>query len=375
MKIFVATVLLVTCCVLLFCRAAVAGNVLDKSVDTYVRDEMIKRHIPGAALAVIWHGRIQKRAFYGDANLEFSVPVTSNTVFNVASITKEFTSVAVMILVEAGKIKLDDHIGTYLNELPSSWQNITIWQLLSHTSGLPDAINQTTSDALADTSEEILRLLRDKPMDFPSGSKWSYNQTNYMLLGLLIEKLSGQSFTQFCTAQLFAPLKLSSPTFGGQTIIKQRTSLYTILGFSTNPPTTLDHLEVFSFKVPPMLYPAGALNISLMDFARWLNALMNGKLITKASMEELWAPARLNDGSTFANYGLGWWLVSQAPHLVVGGNGGGRVAFMVYPKDELAVIVLTNLQGSQPEAIVNGVASQYLRTSKDIRDSCSDGNC
>jgi len=170
-------------------------------VDSYLHDEIAKRHIPGLALAVIRHGRIEKLSTYGYANAEFSVLVGRSTRFQVASITKEFTSVALMMLVEAGQVKLDDPIGAHLDNLPESWWGLTIRQLLNHTTGLPDIINKA-SESLADTPDEAIKLLRDKPMEFAPGSQWSYNQTNYLLLQLLIERLSGMSFEKFCSASL-----------------------------------------------------------------------------------------------------------------------------------------------------------------------------
>jgi len=342
-----------------YSHSTVAGKALERSVDAYVRDEMTKRRIPGLALAVIRRGRIEKVTSYGYANAEFSVPVTSGTLFQVASITKEFTSVGVLELVEAGKLKLDDRIGAYLYNLPAKWQDVTIRQLLNHTSGLPDIINKT-SESLADTPDEALQLLWDKPLDFATGSQWAYNQTNYMLLQLLIEKVSGLSFERFCEARLFAPLQLSSPTFGGQVIIKQRASLYTAVVVGADPPKVLDRPEIYNAKMIPMLYSAGGLNISIEDFAHWIVALLEGKLIGKTSLEALWTSARLSDGHTFDSYGMGWWLSLQSPHPAVGGNGGGRASFFYYQKDGLVVIVLTNLLGSNPESLVDGIAHQYL---------------
>jgi len=326
---------------------------------------MTKRRIPGLALAVIRRGRIEKITSYGYANAEFSVPVTSSTLFQVASITKEFTSVGVMELVEAGELKLDDRIGAYLDNLPVKWRDVTIRQLLNHTSGLPDIINKA-SESLAETPDEALQLLRDKPLDFATGSQWAYNQTNYMLLQLLIEKVSGLSFEQFCKARLFAPLQLSSPTFGGQVIINQRASIYTAVVVGADPPKVLDRLEIYNAKMIPMLYSAGGLNIPIEDFAHWIVALLNGKLISTASLEDLWTPARLNDGHTFDSYGLGWWLALQSPHPAVGGNGGGRASFFAYQKDGLVVIVLTNLLGSNPQSLVDAIGHQYLTPSDQL---------
>jgi len=175
----------------------VAGPARDGSVDAYVRGEMAKRRIPGLALAVIQHGHIETISSYGRADLAFDIPVTSSTLFNVAPISKAFTAVNLMTLIESGRLRLDDHVGAYLDQLPPSRQDVTIRQLLNHTSGLPDiAVNQYTTDTVANSPQEAIQALRDRPMDFVPGGQYRYNQSSYMLLGLLIEKLSGQPYSK-----------------------------------------------------------------------------------------------------------------------------------------------------------------------------------
>jgi CubicO group peptidase (beta-lactamase class C family) len=168
---------------------------------------MIKRHIPGLALTVIRHGRVTKMSSYGQASLEFSVPVTSKTIFNVASVTKTVTAVAVMKLVEAGKLKLDDSIGKYLEGLPDGWP------------------------------------------------QYRYNQTNYVLLGLLIEKLSRLSYTRFCQTQLFGPAGLTNAQFGDtQKLIKNRGPIYTPYKFDAQGKPTPTDLRLLHWNGPPMAY-------------------------------------------------------------------------------------------------------------------------
>src|SRR6185437_35265 len=139
---------------LLVGQSAVASDAVERSVDTYIQSQMKQRHIAGLALAVIQNGRLQKTAAYGYANLDPKVPVTADTVFNVASITKAFTAVAVMQLVEAGKVGLDERVIAYLPDLPPQWHAVTVRQLLNHTSGLPDImVNSHATDVIADTPQ------------------------------------------------------------------------------------------------------------------------------------------------------------------------------------------------------------------------------
>lgn len=276
------------------------------------------------------------------------------------------------MLVESGKLHLDDDIGQYLDGLPTNWRTIPVRRLLNHTSGLPDiAIDQYTTNKIAETTEEALKLLRDRPMDFTPGTDWRYNETNYMLLGMLIEKLSGQSFVQFCTERMFKPFDVKAAVFGdSRAIVKNRATVYTPFRFGKGRPVLLDHLEVLNYEFPPMSYPADGLNISITNFAAWLVALLNGKIITQISLDQIWQPAKLKDGSTperpatpsiWRRYGLGWVLKLDSSHPMAGGTGGLRAAFFVYPKDKLAVIVLTNGQGTRPESLADDIAHRYFR--------------
>jgi len=345
---------------------------ISKDLDAYVQAEMTRRHIPGLALAVIQGQQLRKMSTYGYASVEYSVPVQPATVFHLASISKVFTSVAVMVLVDSGKLNLDDRIGKYLDGLPPKWQSISIRRLLSHTSGLPDFLTnpEVSLATVADTPQGTLKALRSRPMDFEPGSRWQYNQTNYMLLSMLIEKLSGQSFAQFCKSHLFAPLSLESAVFADQrAVVANRATEYTRLDLTNEANPMLDHAELLDYRMAPILYPGGGMNISVADFSRWLMALTAGKLISKQSLETLWMPAQLKDGKSvdgleypapWTSYGLGWMLNPHGNHPQAGHMGGARTSMAVFPKDDLAVIVLTNLQGDEPDSLLTEIANRYL---------------
>ena len=349
------------------------GNSLDDSVDSYVRDVMVQRHIPGLALAVVRQGRLDRLATFGQASIEFSVPVTSATLFNVASVTKSFTAVGVMKLVEIGKLKFDDAISNYLDGLPEAWRGVKIRQLLGHTSGLPDIVKSPSPELIAQTPEEAMSLLRDSPMQFAPGTQYRYDQTDYMLLGLLIEKLSGLSYVQFCQTQLFAPAGLRDPQFGDtQTLIRNRGPVYSPYNWDANGvPHPGGLLKVLNGKGPPMVYPNNGLNISVRDLARWVVALMNYRIIGKASLDTLLAPLRLSDGRlseipASPNYPWrseavgGLLLIPDAVHPAAGSTGGPYAAYLLYPGDKFAVVVLTNTQESNPDGIASDIARKYL---------------
>lgn len=349
-------------------RAPVLAQDQGAAVDRYLQAEMARRGIPGLQVAVVRHGRIEKLASYGKANLELEVPVTDDLLFQINSTTKSFTSVGVLMLAEAGQLALDDPIGKHLEGLPASWRDVTIRQLLSHTSGLPDIVdNPMSGTMLARNVPDALRLLGPKPMMFPRGTSWSYNQTNYMLLGMLIEAKTGMPWPEFCLTRELAPLGITRARFGdARTVVPGRASGYTKYNTSGEKVTVLDQVENTWYEFEPFLYTAAALNISARDFATWVIGLLDGKLISRKSLDEIWTPTRLADGTVFhlpdtpLGYGLGWPLFDRAQHRAAGGSGGVRAGFYVYPDDDLAIVVLTNLMGAEPEALIEGVAAIYL---------------
>ncbi|MFN0177840.1 MAG: serine hydrolase domain-containing protein [Gemmatimonadales bacterium] len=337
-------------------------------VDQYLTAEMARRSIPGLAVAIVRHGKVEKVRAYGKASLEHDASVTASTPFQINSTTKSFAAVATLMLVEAGKFRLDDPIGTHLEGLPATWRVITVRQLLNHTSGLPDVLdNPNSGTMLARTAPDALELLADKPLVFPAATSWSYNQTNYMLLAMLIEQASGMPFERFCLERELAPLGITSATFGdARAVVPGRATGYTKFRIVDGQPRPLDRIEHTWYEFDPFLYTAAALNISARDFGLWIAGLLAGKLVTRASLEEIWKPTRLADGSIFHHagspfaYGLGWPLIDRPAHRAAGGSGGARAGFFVYPDDDLAVVVLTNLQGAQPEQLVEGVARIFL---------------
>ena len=183
-------------------------------IDEYIKVEMEKRRIPGLALAVIQHGAVIKMQGYGLANVELDVPVTPDTVFELASVTKQFTATAIMLLVEEGKVGLDDPIPHYLSNTPDAWQGITVRHLLTHTAGL--ASPETGFRALYAggarvnyTTAEMFEAATQDPMSFAPGERWQYSDVGYFLLGMILEKASGQHYRALVTERFFQPLGMT----------------------------------------------------------------------------------------------------------------------------------------------------------------------
>ncbi|KPJ61550.1 MAG: hypothetical protein AMJ46_00035, partial [Latescibacteria bacterium DG_63] len=171
-------------------------------VDEYIQAQMEERHVPGLAIAVLRGGSIVKAKGYGLANIEHSVPVRPNTIFQSGSLGKQFTSAAVMMLVEEGRLKLDDPISRYLDGTPDTWADITVRHLLTHTSGIREYEERV--DYTRDyTEEEFVGIAADQPLDFVPGESWSYSNTGYVLLGILLGKVAGSRWGDFVQERIF----------------------------------------------------------------------------------------------------------------------------------------------------------------------------
>ena len=336
------------------------------AIEAFLREKMQKRHIPGLQVAVVRHGKIVMLGAYGTANLQDDVPVTDQTVFSVNSATKPFTGVAIMQLVEDGKVDLAAPASRYIEGLPVAWQAVTVRQLLTHTSGFPDILvppkGQGTGSLVGDGGEESAwTTVRTLPMDFAPGEKYRYNQTNYVLLGKIIDKLSGEPFAQFMADRQFKAARMASAVFGdGRDIIAHRAQAYRYAGGTLTAASSGGKLEQTYDEFTPFIRTAGGLNASAQDLARWIIALQDGTLLKqKSSLATLWTPAKFNNGLP-TPWALGWPTISRPEHRAVAGIGGRRSAFFVYPADDMAVVILTNLAGANPEEFIDEVAGHYI---------------
>jgi CubicO group peptidase (beta-lactamase class C family) len=352
---------------LLFLAVPVGSSAQTAQLDAFMREQMAKQSIPGAQVVVMKDGKVLADRSYGVANIELSVPVTAKTVFPVASVTKTFTGTAVMSLVEQGKFSLDDDVRKLLPELPEAWTGVNVRQLLGHTSGLPDVIvNPFTGTWLGDTRADALKKLAELPMQAKPGAAWSYNQTNYMLLGILVEKYSGMSFDDFIMQKIVKPSALASASYGdSKVVVPNRGTWYSIIDFSDGRPKRAKSAVPGWVTYPSFIHTAAGLNMTALDLARFAVAVAAGKIIKPASLDQMWTAVKLNDGSTFRmektlGVGLGW-LVDDIPgHRAVGGTGGSTVAFRHYRDDKVTVVVMTNLQGIDPDSMVDSIAALYI---------------
>lgn len=328
-------------------------------VDTFIQGEMERRKIPGVALAVVRDGKVIKQAAYGLANVELSVPVKPETVFPLASTTKPFAASAVLLLVQDGKITLDDPVLQHLPQLPAAWKPVTIRHLLTHTSGLPDvAIKPGKPELIATSLDEALQKLAEMPVLAEPGARWAYNQTNYVLLGMLIEKVSGVPFQEFIQQRIFQRLGMSSTTFGDATeVVPGRASSY-----ERSPSGALAHRDLV---FPPYVRMAAGVNSNLPDLLRWNAALQAGTLLKPELLTQMWTAVKLADGSVFRldkktlGYGMGWVVNERPGHKSVGHSGGNSTAYARFLDDGVTVILLHNGNGN-PDALLEGVAQRVI---------------
>jgi CubicO group peptidase (beta-lactamase class C family) len=338
------------------------------TVENFLRSQMQKRHIPGLQVAVVRHGKIILLGAYGLANVQDAVAVTDQTVFVIASITKAFVGVAIMQLVEAGKLDLTAPVSRYPEGLPADWQPVTIRQLLTNSSGIPNIVNNNTAELVAEGDTAAWTKVQSLPMDFAPGERFNYSQTNYLLLGRIIDELSGEPFTQFITERQLHAVGMPLTVFGdSRDVIAHGARVYSFLRLVDGKLSRTDKLSNNFEKFPPFLLTAGGMNSTAKEMAQWIIALQKGQLLKeKTSLETLWTPGKLNNGSPAGfsdllnGYALGWPTVIRTAHRAVAPIGGARSALFVYPDDDLAVIILTNLQLSSPESFIDEVAAYYI---------------
>jgi D-alanyl-D-alanine carboxypeptidase len=297
---------------------------------------------PGAAVIVVRDGKPILRRGYGLANVELSVPIAPDMVFRIGSVTKEFTSAAILKLVEAGKLSLSDEIGRFLPDFPARGRKITIEDLLTHTSGIK-SVTGMPSWAARNREDwkpaQIIAFFQNEPFDFEPGTKWKYNNSGYILLGSIIEKVSGKKYEDFLAETIFRPLGLERTRYGSDApIVPGRVEGYQrTAGGVVNAP-------YLSMTQP---YSAGALVSTVDDLARWQAALDTDGFLSAESRRRMWMPVTLPDG-TATRYGFGWIIWSYEGHAVIehGGSINGFVsANMRFPDDHVYVAVLSNASG------------------------------
>jgi CubicO group peptidase (beta-lactamase class C family) len=347
--------------------AQAEGDVLSAKVDELVRAQMREQKIPGVAIAIMRDGKIIKATGYGLASVELNVSVRPEMVFHTGSIAKAFTATAVMMLVEEGKVGLDTKIGKYLPEAPAAWNEVTIRRLLTHTSGIRDYFGEDGDPSfdfrLDITEEELVRRFAVQSMRSAPGEKWSYCNAGYVILGVMIHRVTGKFWFDFVKERIFDPLDMTSTRLiGTEDVVPNRVNGYRMVNGQWKTESC----------VAPSWYTSadGSLYTNVFDMAKWDAALNTEKLIRRSTLQQMWTPVTLNDGTTYP-YGFAWRIRELNGHRLIQ-HDGVDTAFTTrivrYVGDGLSVVVLMNIgedeEAAMPTRMTDKVAEVYLPTPK-----------
>ena len=307
---------------------------LKQVVQPYVDAQMFM-----GSVLVAKNGKVIFSKSYGMADLEWSVPNSSTTRFNIASMTKQFTAASILLFEDRGKLKTDDLVKKYLPEAPASWDKITIYHLLTHTSGIrEDAVEYEPG-----TPDKL--VFDDKPLNFQPGEKWEYINKAYIVLGYLLERISGQTYEEFVQENIFKPQGMNdSGLLSFVTVIPRRATGY----WPGN-----NGIENADRPDPRKGFSAGSLYSTTEDLLRWNTALFGGKLLTPASLRKMTTPFK-------GDYACGLYVKRVNGHLMIehdGNNIGFNSDMAYYPEDRIAVIVLANLNGTVTSEMTRALAA------------------
>lgn len=313
-----------------------ANDVRADPIDDLIKKEMQSRQIPGLALTIIRDSKPTKTAAYGLANIELKVSTTTETTFEIGSVTKQFTAAGILLLQQQGKLSVDHAISQFLPDLPPAWTNITIRQLLSHSSGIKSYTGLDGFELTRHlTQKQFVAALAPLPLEFKPGDRWKYCNSGYNLLGYIIENVSGKNYWTFMAENIFSPLGMVHVTNREPSIlIANRADGYEKKnGRLIN--RDYDLTDVFA---------AGAMVSTVGDLAKWNAALDSDNLLNAKSKSQMWASGKLNDG-TEPDYGFGWHLASYKGHKNIGHSGstsGFSASLQRFPENKLCVILLCN---------------------------------
>ncbi len=331
---------------------------LADQVDDYIKLLMQEHRIPGASLEILQSNQVVKRAVYGLANLELQVPVKPETVFEIGSLSKQFTAACILLLAQDGRLSVDDKISRFLENTPQSWQNITVRHLLTHTSGIKSYTGLDGFELRRHlTQEQFIRTIGAYPLEFQPGSAWKYCNTGYNLLGFIIENISGKDYWEFLSQRILGPLAMNATTNRlPSLIIANRAAGYE----QTN------HVWINRDYDLTDVFSAGAILSTAGDLEKWNASLDAGTLLNERTRELMWTPAKLPDG-TNTKYGFGWRIDQVQGHRNIGHGGstsGFSASLQRFPDDHLAVILLTNTDEQIASTLAKHIATFYFANAK-----------
>jgi CubicO group peptidase (beta-lactamase class C family) len=323
------------------------------TVGAIVAEEMERRRVPGLAVAILKGQEVLLSQGYGLANLEHRVPVTPETMFQSGSMGKMFTAAAVLALAEQGTLDLEAPVGRYLTAAPASWSGIRLRHLLTHTSGIPDYTSDTFDYRRDYTEADLERMALMLPLEFPAGQRWNYSNTGYVLLGVVISRVTGKPYWEYLRERLFSPAGMpTARVISEADVVPHRAAGYLV---------TPDGRYTNQNWVAPLTNTTadGSLLVSLNDMVAWARAVRERRVISADSWARAHTPVTLTSGRTYP-YGMAWFLdtVNGQPYRQHGGAWQGFLTqFSYYASSDLTIIVLANSRTADPLSIATRLAA------------------
>jgi len=331
--------------------------------DEYLTSLTQRQKFSGSVL-VATNGNIVFAKGYGLANREHGIANTTNTIFRLASVTKQFTAMCILILQEERKLNVTNHIAQYIKECPAAWTNITIHHLLTHTGGIPDYAQFPDffrRMRLPTTVSATVKLVKDKPLDFEPGTKMQYSNSGYVVLGYIIEKVAGKSYEQFLSEKIFQPLGMNRSGYDHpETILTGRAAGYSLTHFPEPFGTNIVNSIPFAMDMP---HAAGALYSTVSDMLIWDQALYSDRLVTAKSLEAMFTDYK-DQG-----YCYGWLHGRVGNSSRIGYGHGGRINGFVIQvnrlsKERVYVVVLCNNDWVDPSEVANRLSLLFFEMAR-----------
>ncbi len=330
--------------ILLLSISVVSAQSLESKIDK-ILTEQFKSNETGVSALVAKDGKVIYRKAFGKANLELNVNMTSDNVFEIGSITKQFTSVAILMLLEEGKLSLEDDITKFIPDYPTKGKKITVHHLLTHTSGIKSYTGMSKFGKVMTLDKSPLKFIdffKNEPMDFDPGEKYKYNNSGYFLLGYIIEKVSGMSYPKFIKERIFDKIGMNNSYYGSYTeVIKNRASGYNKRGGK------FTNAQYISLSLP---YAAGSIMSNVDDMLKWQTAISNNTFVKKEIINKAFTNYTLNNGDKI-NYGYGWSIneINDVPTIEHGGAIPGYLSMGIsVPSENIYVIVFSNCGCKSP---------------------------
>lgn len=329
-------------------------------IDAYIQNKMLSQHIPGLALAIIKHGQLVKERYYGLSNIENNVPVTKNSVFEIASMSKQFTCAAILLLQQEGKLSVSDKLSKYINNMPISWENITLYQLMNHTSGMRDDwVEETPYFLINHTDSLMFEAQKNAPLHFKPGTSFEYSSGPFTL-GLVISNVTGKTYAQFLKEKIFQPLGMtSSSVYENRQIVPHRAA-----GYVWENSTLQNGVDISS--AAEARGDVGVIT-SIPDMIKWDAAMNDNRLLNEESRKEMFTSGKLNNG-VFIGYGYGWFIYPAGGQIIIEHGGTFRTGYkskiLRVPNLSLTVIILCNQVNAKIPTIAYEIATKFEKKLK-----------